>query len=116
MAQPVTLNDLAKDRVFRAAWDEVLRIFKQFNLNEIVLDEIYRPKTRAGFADELNKQAAIDMWRLEGSLEIWQRLLGLADNPLPQLTEEERALAAKNAGVVPRRAESDDDDAYTSGL
>lgn len=84
----MTLEKLKGDPDFREMFTKFLANVDAYRLNEAILEEIYSPKKRAGTADELNKQAAIDMWRLEGSLEIWQILITLLDERPAEVEEE----------------------------
>lgn len=80
----MTLAVLKADPDFRAMYANFLSEVERYRLNEAILESIYEEKKRSGMADELNKQAAIDLWRLEGSLAIWQTLLSLLDErPVP---------------------------------
>lgn len=84
----MTLDKLKSDKDFRAMFTAFLQDVEAYRINEAILEYIYEPKKRVGSADELSKQAAIDMWRLEGSLEIWQTLLTLLDER-PEIVNEE---------------------------
>lgn len=72
-----TLSELLEDEDFRRFWADTDRGMYAFRFEEAVLDYIYRPKQRIGNASELNLQAGIDMWRLEGAMELWEKLTGL---------------------------------------
>lgn len=73
----VSLEDLQEDPEFREFWGEVLKGLRKFSVNEAILGFIHRPKQRVGTIDHINAQSALDMHRLEGSLEIWETLLYL---------------------------------------
>lgn len=72
-----TLTDLLDEQDFKKFWVDTCRGIDSFRVEEAVLDFVHRPKPRVGNAEELNTQAAIDMWRLEGALELWEKLTGL---------------------------------------
>lgn len=86
-----TLEALKIDGEFRAVWSEVLKEIERFRLNEAILQYITTPKLRKGEADELGKQAAIDLWRQEGMLELWEILMY---QMVPQLLDAAPAQAA----------------------
>lgn len=67
---------------------EFLKSAKALGLNEQILEFITLPKKRAGVADELNKQAAIDMWRQEGMLTLWEHLHTYAEPVKPAVDDD----------------------------
>lgn len=89
----VTLEQLAVSTEFREFWASTLKGIESFRLNEAVLLHLSSARKRAGTVLEVNAQAAIDMWRLEGGMELWDMLLYTL---IPQLrtTEETEAETA----------------------
>jgi hypothetical protein len=79
----LSLEDLREDPEFREFWSDVLKGIRKFGLNEAMLGFIHRPKQRVGTIDHINAQAALDMHRLEGSLEVFETLLYLIDDKVP---------------------------------
>ncbi len=84
----VELTDLVENPEFRDFWNEVLKGIRKHNMNEAVLGYIHRVKQRIGTIDQINSQAALDMHRLEGSLEIWETLLYLLSEKIKPLEVE----------------------------
>ena len=84
----VSLEDLQEDPEFREFWGEVLKGIRRFGLNEAILGFIHRPKQRVGSIDHINAQSALDMHRLEGSLEIWETLLYLTSEKVQPVQVE----------------------------
>jgi len=89
ISHQIDLEDLKLDPDFREFWAGVLKGIRAYGLNEAVLGFIHRPKKRIGTIDAINAQAALDMHRLEGSLEIWETLLDLTTDPLPVEDEDD---------------------------
>lgn len=77
MTNQITLDQLRSNPEFRDFWAETLKGIRKFNMNEAMLMEMHRPKQRVGAIDDINSQAALDMHRLEGALEVWEALLDL---------------------------------------
>lgn len=75
---------------------EFLKAAKVLNLNEKILEFITEPKKRVGNADELSKQAAIDMWRQEGMLTVWEYIQSLAEPEKKPLEDD----LEDNSGVM----------------
>lgn len=86
----VTINDLIADVDFREFWAETLKGIRKFNMNEAMLVEIHKPKPRVGNIDAINSQAALDMHRLEGSLEVWETILNLNSVKVEVVEEEDQ--------------------------
>jgi hypothetical protein len=84
----VSLEDLQEDPEFREFWGEVLKGLRKFSVNEAILGFIHRPKQRVGTIDHINAQSALDMHRLEGSLEIWETLLYLTSEKVQPVQVE----------------------------
>jgi hypothetical protein len=64
---------------------EFLKAGEHLKLNEKILEFITEPKKRVGAADELSKQAAIDRWRQEGMLLIWDYIRSLSEPAKPEV-------------------------------
>jgi len=78
---PYTLDNLKKTPAFQEAWATVLQVFDQFRLNEAILMHLTRPLPRTGNPDDVLKAAAIDQWRQEGAIELFDMLVfGLIDD------------------------------------
>lgn len=72
---PQLLND-----DFKLQWDKVLKTISEYRLNEVVLAFITRKRSRiANAAQDLNVQAAIDLWKQEGALEVWEFIKTLTE-------------------------------------
>ncbi len=98
MQRPIShqleLEDLTQDLEFREFWNEVLKGIRRFGLNEAMLSKMHRPKPRVGNINDINSQAALDMHRLEGSLETWETLLYLTSDPVKQDEEADEETAS----------------------
>lgn len=81
----LTLEELRSDADFREFWGEVLKGIRTYGMNEAILSYLHAGKVRKGNIDAINAQAALDMHRLEGGLEIWEVLLRLLDEKAPLL-------------------------------
>lgn len=90
----LTLEELRSDPEFREFWRETLIGIRRFGLNEAMLVEIHRPKPRVGNINDINSQAALDMHRLEGSLEVWETLLELNASKVapPEQNDEDTSI------------------------
>lgn len=87
----LTLEYLRDDPKFRDFWSETLKGIRQFGMNEAMLAYMHSPKVRKGTIDTINAHAALDMHRLEGSLEVWEVLLSLLEKKVeaPEVPDEE---------------------------
>ena len=92
----LTLDVLVTDPDFREFWHSTLAGMRKFGMNEAILAYMHSAKVRKGTIDAINAQAALDMHRLEGSLEIWEVLLNLLSEkvqaPLPNENEDDTTL------------------------
>lgn len=86
---PYTLENLKKTPAFQEAWVTVLEVFEQFRLNEAILLHLTRPLPRKGNPDDVLKAAAIDQWRQEGAIELFDMLVfGLLDSDDDETIEQ----------------------------
>lgn len=83
ISHQISFEELKQDHEFIMFWDEVLKGIRRFGMNEAMLGYVHRAKQRMGDINQINAQSALDMHRLEGSLEIWEKLLYLTSEPLP---------------------------------
>lgn len=94
IANLVKLEELRQDPEFREFWAGTLKGIRAFNMNEAVLAHAHKSKFRVGDINAINGQAALDMHRLEGILELWETLLTLLEDrtivaPFTDLEEED---------------------------